>query len=96
MLKTIPISDLTVDMYIAEIIATPTMPMPRKKRGMVRDSRIIKKFIEIGVEQLLIDTSKGLDIHHHDTQHIDGRPRFAKRSIDDGAKIKDCCHRSGL
>ena len=28
--------------------------------------------------------------------HIDGRPRFAKHSIDESKKGKDCSHRSGL
>lgn len=61
MLKTIPISDLIVDMYIAEIIEAQNRPMPKKKKGMIRDSRIISKFIEIGIEQVIIDTDKGLD-----------------------------------
>lgn len=62
MLKQIPISDLIVDMYVAEIIEVPDRPMPKKKKGMIRDSRIISKFIEIGIEQVVIDTDKGLDI----------------------------------
>lgn len=49
-------------MYIAEIIETPNCPMPKKKKGMIRDSRIISKFIEIGIQQVVIDTEKGLDI----------------------------------
>ncbi len=49
-------------MYIAEIIETPNIPMPKKKKGMIRDSRIISKFIEIGIQQVVIDTEKGLDI----------------------------------
>lgn len=62
MLKQIPISNLTVDMFVAEIIEVPNKPMPKKKRGMIRDSRIISKFIEIGIEQVIIDTEKGLDV----------------------------------
>jgi putative nucleotidyltransferase with HDIG domain len=61
LLKRIPISDLIVDMYIAEIVEAPNCPMPKKKKGMIRDSRIISKFIEIGIEQVIIDTDKGLD-----------------------------------
>lgn len=61
MLKKIPISDLIVDMYVAEIIEISDRPMPKKKKGMIRDSRIISKFIEIGIEQVVIDTEKGLD-----------------------------------
>lgn len=49
-------------MYIAEIIETPNIPMPKKKKGMIRDSRIISKFIEIGIQKVVIDTEKGLDI----------------------------------
>lgn len=49
-------------MYIAEIIEIPNRPMPKKKKGMIRDSRIISKFIEIGIQQVIIDTEKGLDI----------------------------------
>lgn len=49
-------------MYIAEIIEIPNRPMPKKKKGMIRDSRIISKFIEIGIQQVVIDTEKGLDI----------------------------------
>jgi len=60
-LKKIPISDLIVDMYVAEIIEIADRPMPKKKKGMIRDSRIISKFIEIGIEQVVIDTEKGLD-----------------------------------
>ena len=62
MLKQISINELSVDMYIAEIIETPNIPMPKKKKGMIRDSRIISKFIEIGIQQVVIDTEKGLDI----------------------------------
>ncbi len=62
MLKKIAISDLTVDMYIAELISKPDGPMPKKKKGMVRDARIIDKFVEIGIEQVVIDVSKGLDV----------------------------------
>ena len=62
LLKQIPISSLIVDMYISEIIEIPNRPMPKKKKGMIRDSRIISKFIEIGIEQVVIDTEKGLDI----------------------------------
>lgn len=62
MLKKIAINDLTVDMYIAELIAGPGAKMPKKKKGMVRDPRIIAKFVEIGIEQVVIDVSKGLDI----------------------------------
>ena len=62
LLKQIPISSLIVDMYISEIIEVANRPMPKKKKGMIRDSRIISKFIEIGIEQVVIDTEKGLDI----------------------------------
>ncbi len=62
LLKRIPISDLLVDMYVAEIVEIPNRPMPKKKKGMIRDSRIISKFIEIGVEHVVIDTGKGLDL----------------------------------
>ena len=48
-------------MYISEIIEVPNRPMPKKKKGMIRDSRIISKFIEIGIEQVVIDTERGLD-----------------------------------
>jgi len=61
-LKKIPISDLIVDMYISEIIETAGVPMPKKKRGMIRDIRIISKFIEIGIQEIIIDTEKGLDV----------------------------------
>jgi putative nucleotidyltransferase with HDIG domain len=63
-LKQIAISELVVDMYISEIIETPNVPMPKKKKGMIRDSRIISKFIEIGILQIVIDTEKGLDLIH--------------------------------
>ena len=49
-------------MYIAEIVEIPNRPMPKKKKGMIRDSRIISKFIEIGIKQVVIDTDKGLDM----------------------------------
>ncbi len=62
MLKKIAIGDLTVDMYVAELIAGPGANMPKKKKGMVRDPRIIAKFVEIGVEHVVIDISKGLDV----------------------------------
>lgn len=62
MLKKISINELSVDMYIAEIIETPDILMPKKKKGMIRDVRIISKFIEIGIQQVVIDTEKGLDI----------------------------------
>ena len=61
-LKKIAITDLMVDMYIAEIIETPNVPMPKKRKGMIRDSRIISKFVEIGIQQVVIDTAKGLDV----------------------------------
>ena len=67
MLKQIPISDLFVDMYIAQIIETPGVPMPKKKRGMIRDPRIISKFIEIGIQEVVIDTEKGLDVLENTT-----------------------------
>jgi len=51
-----------VDMYVAEIISAPNKPMPKKKKGMIRDSRIISKFVEIGIEHVVIDTTKGLDL----------------------------------
>ena len=62
MLKRIPINELMVDMYVAEIVEIPNRPMPKKKKGMIRDSRIISKFIEIGIKQVVIDTDKGLDL----------------------------------
>ncbi|MFT6907334.1 MAG: putative nucleotidyltransferase with HDIG domain [Oleiphilaceae bacterium] len=62
MLKQISINELCVDMYISEIIETPNIPMPKKKKGMIRDIRIITKFIEIGIQQVVIDIEKGLDI----------------------------------
>lgn len=49
-------------MYISEIIETAGVPMPKKKRGMIRDARIISKFIEIGILEIIIDTDKGLDV----------------------------------
>ncbi len=49
-------------MYISEIIESAGVPMPKKKRGMIRDGRIISKFIEIGIEHIVIDTKKGLDV----------------------------------
>ena len=61
-LKKIAISDLMVDMYIAEIVESPNVPMPKKRKGMIRDSRIISKFVEIGIQQVVIDTEKGLDV----------------------------------
>jgi len=61
-LKKIAISDLMVNMYIAEIVATPNIPMPKKKKGMIRDSRIISKFVDIGIQHVVIDTEKGLDV----------------------------------
>ncbi len=62
MLKTIPISELTTDMFIAELIESPGAQLPKKKRGMVRDPRIIAKFIEIGIQQVVIDLERGLDV----------------------------------
>lgn len=62
MLRKIAISDLTVDMYISEIIETSNGAMPKKRKGMIRDERIISKFIEIGIKQVVIDTEKGLDV----------------------------------
>ncbi|MFT6904892.1 MAG: hypothetical protein ACJAS1_001546, partial [Oleiphilaceae bacterium] len=62
LLKKISIGELCVDMYISEIIETPGIPVPKKKKGMIRDIRIISKFIEIGIQQVVIDTEKGLDI----------------------------------
>lgn len=62
MLKKIAISELMVDMYIAEIIENPGCKMPKKKKGMIRDQRIIRKFIEIGILEVIIDTEKGLDV----------------------------------
>ena len=62
MLKRIPVNELIVDMYVAEIVEIPNRPMPKKKKGMIRDSRIISKFIEIGIKQVVIDTDKGLDL----------------------------------
>jgi cyclic di-GMP phosphodiesterase len=61
-LRKIAIFDLTVDMYISEIIETSNGVMPKKRKGMIRDERIISKFIEIGIEQVVIDTDKGLDV----------------------------------
>jgi HD-GYP domain-containing protein (c-di-GMP phosphodiesterase class II) len=61
-LKQIPITDLTVDMYISEIIETAGVSMPKKKKGMIRDIRIISKFIEIGIQQIIIDIEKGIDV----------------------------------
>jgi len=60
-LKKIAIADLTVDMYVAELIAGPNAPMPKKKKGMVRDHRIIDKFLEIGIEHVVIDVTRGRD-----------------------------------
>lgn len=79
MLKQIPISELIVDMYVAEIIEVPDRPMPKKKKGMIRDSRIISKFIEIGIEQVVIDTDKGLDIVDIDSAN-DAKARQEKFS----------------
>ncbi|MDX1451250.1 MAG: HD-GYP domain-containing protein [Oleiphilaceae bacterium] len=62
MLKKIAIGDLTVDMYVAELIAGPGAAMPKKKKGMVRDPRIIAKFVEVGIEHVVIDTARGLDV----------------------------------
>ena len=61
-LKKIAISDLMVDMYVSEIIETPNVPMPKKRKGMIRDSRIISKFADIGIQQVVIDTEKGLAV----------------------------------
>lgn len=69
MLKKIAISDLTVDMYVAEIIASDPSAMPKKKKGMIRDQRIISKFIEIGITQVVIDTEVGIDIQVADESH---------------------------
>lgn len=60
--KTIPVTMLTVDMYVSEMMAAEGKPLPKKKRGMIRDPRIIEKFIEIGIEQVTIDLSRGRDI----------------------------------
>lgn len=62
MLRNIDISELTVDMYVAEITSDKSETMPKKKKGMIRDHRIISKFIEIGIERVVIDTEKGLDV----------------------------------
>lgn len=62
LLKRITIDDLRVDMYVAEIIAGSDSQLPRKKAGMVRDPRIIDKFREFGVRELVIDTSRGKDL----------------------------------
>jgi len=61
-LKQISISDLMVDMYVADIVETSSCQMPKRRKGMIRDSRIISKFIEVGVERVVIDTAKGLDV----------------------------------
>jgi putative nucleotidyltransferase with HDIG domain len=71
-LKQIPITDLIVDMYISEILETAGVPMPKKKKGMIRDIRIISKFIEIGIQQIIIDTAKGLDIASLDPTNTSG------------------------
>lgn len=62
MLKEIAIEQLVVDMYIAELIGKDDTMLPKKKRGMVRDERIIKKFSEIGIIKVIIDTDRGLDL----------------------------------
>lgn len=62
MLRKIQIDQLSVDMFVAEIPEDSACSMPRKKRGMIRDARIIQKFKDIGVDAVIIDTSKGLDV----------------------------------
>lgn len=69
MLKTIPIEELTIDMFIAELIDEPGIVMPKKKRGMVRDERIIAKFIELGFKQVIIDLERGRDVTQQDQIH---------------------------
>ena len=61
-LRKIAISDLQVDMYVAELITSDPNAMPKKKKGMIRDQRIISKFIEIGITKVVIDSEKGLDL----------------------------------
>jgi len=63
-LRKIAISDLQVDMYVAEILTEDPNAMPKKKKGMIRDQRIISKFIEIGIHKVVIDTEKGIDLGH--------------------------------
>lgn len=62
MLRKIQINQLSVDMFVAEIPEDAASGMLKKKRGMIRDARIIQKFKEIGVDAVVIDTTKGLDI----------------------------------
>lgn len=69
MLKTIPISELRVDMFIAELIDEPGVIMPKKKRGMIRDERIIDKFVELGFKQVIIDIERGRDVGQEDQIH---------------------------
>lgn len=69
MLKTIPISELKVDMFIAELIDEPGIVMPKKKRGMVRDERIIAKFVELGFKEVIIDIERGRDVGQEDQIH---------------------------
>lgn len=58
MRKQTPISELIVDMYSSEILETTDVPMPKKKRGMIPDIRIISKFMAIGSQEIIIDADK--------------------------------------
>ena len=62
-----------VDMYVADIIETPNCNMPKRRKGMIRDQRIIAKFIEVGVEKVVIDTDKGLDVSAIDSANDESK-----------------------
>lgn len=66
-LRTIPVEQLTTDMFVAEIVAVPGKLLPKKKKGMIRDPRIIDKFVEFGVEQVVIDVTRGRDVESNVT-----------------------------
>lgn len=61
MIKRIPISALKVGMYIADLNNDWIPHNNNRRRGVVRQEALIEKIAGLGVTELYIDTSKGLD-----------------------------------
>ncbi len=61
MIKKIPISRLKPGMYVTDLNAGWIPHGPRSKEGKITHEKIVQDIIKLGIKELYIDTSKGLD-----------------------------------
>ncbi len=84
-LKEIHIDQLAVNMYVDHIIEEEGVRLPKRRSGRISDPRIVDKFREIGVRNLVINLDKGVDVPEpeeanddipHDDEAIDNALTF--------------------